>query len=340
MLIIAPHPDDECIGVGGLMLQYPQQCDVLVLSDGSQGRSLGCTREEIIKIREREIAAEMESVGIKAYKLLGLEDGALFEETACMKGEDLSIYTKIFVPYKEDKHPDHRAAFWALMEGLKTQNINSVEVYQYEVSTRIPIATHGVILGDKMADKLKLIDFHSSQTAQYDYCKMATENNLYRAAQFSEKYVEAYMFTNVSIEREMKHDFALERLQQKQRHFLKVYDMWLAILVENRDIAQFFKASGYQKVAIYGYAALGRRLKEHLQSLDGVHVEYIIDRRAAHKKVSDIVIVEPSNVMKAVDVIIVTAVHDYNQIKRDLKDLGYVSVISLEDMLDNINRNC
>ena len=35
--IIAPHPDDECIGVGGILSLYPELCDVFVLTDGRYG---------------------------------------------------------------------------------------------------------------------------------------------------------------------------------------------------------------------------------------------------------------------------------------------------------------
>lgn len=38
IVIIAPHPDDECIGTGGLLALYPTLCDVIVLTDGRQGQ--------------------------------------------------------------------------------------------------------------------------------------------------------------------------------------------------------------------------------------------------------------------------------------------------------------
>ena len=38
ILIIAPHPDDEIIGVGGMLLSYTSQCDIIVLTDGAIGQ--------------------------------------------------------------------------------------------------------------------------------------------------------------------------------------------------------------------------------------------------------------------------------------------------------------
>lgn len=36
-LVIAPHADDESIGCGGLLLTYPQNFEVVVLTDGRRG---------------------------------------------------------------------------------------------------------------------------------------------------------------------------------------------------------------------------------------------------------------------------------------------------------------
>ena len=41
ILVVAPHPDDESLGCGGLMSKYGKQCDVLLLTDGRRGKSEG-----------------------------------------------------------------------------------------------------------------------------------------------------------------------------------------------------------------------------------------------------------------------------------------------------------
>jgi len=37
LLVVAPHPDDESIGCGGLLLKHADKCDVAVLTDGRHG---------------------------------------------------------------------------------------------------------------------------------------------------------------------------------------------------------------------------------------------------------------------------------------------------------------
>ena len=63
ILIIAPHPDDECIGAGGILAMYSALCRVLVLTDGRQGQ--GDAAPEIEKeIRKQEFARKMQFLGI------------------------------------------------------------------------------------------------------------------------------------------------------------------------------------------------------------------------------------------------------------------------------------
>ena len=53
--IIAPHPDDECLGAAAALLMAPDRTDVYVLTDGSHGspdRSITIARgmKEIIRL--------------------------------------------------------------------------------------------------------------------------------------------------------------------------------------------------------------------------------------------------------------------------------------------------
>ena len=57
--VIAPHPDDECLGAAAALLRATDRTDIYVLTDGSHGceeRSI----EEELAIRKRQFEAKME----------------------------------------------------------------------------------------------------------------------------------------------------------------------------------------------------------------------------------------------------------------------------------------
>ena len=58
ILIVAPHPDDECIGAGGILCTYTNQCEVIVLTDGALGqknqRMEWCRKQKIGRASCRE----------------------------------------------------------------------------------------------------------------------------------------------------------------------------------------------------------------------------------------------------------------------------------------------
>lgn len=80
VLVVAPHPDDETIGCGGLLALYPEQCDVLLLTDGRKGKSIQrkhCSDEEIIEIRRRELRTALDTAGVKNLICLDIPDSTL-----------------------------------------------------------------------------------------------------------------------------------------------------------------------------------------------------------------------------------------------------------------------
>lgn len=122
VLIIAPHPDDAEIGMGGsiaLLKAEGQRVGVLDLTDG-EPTPLG-SRE----VRQRETEAASGVLGIDWRRCLGLPNRSL-EHTLDARHAVASVIREVrpkvlFAPYWVDAHPDHVAAtqlieaarFWA-----------------------------------------------------------------------------------------------------------------------------------------------------------------------------------------------------------------------------------
>ena len=122
ILIIAPHPDDECIGPGGVLSEFPDQCSIVVLTDGAVGQGHG-NSDKCTKRRKNEFILEMKSIGVERYYWLGYPDGMLMNYLDCLDGFNLKQYTKIFVTGENDGHADHTAAYRCTIHALEKQNV-------------------------------------------------------------------------------------------------------------------------------------------------------------------------------------------------------------------------
>jgi bacillithiol biosynthesis deacetylase BshB1 len=121
-LVIAPHPDDAELGVGGTILTLLEQgarVGVLDLTDGEP------TPHGSTEIRRRETDAATAVLGITWRSNLGLTTRRLeadLESRARLATALRQLRPRVlFAPYWEDAHPDHVAAnalvdaarFWA-----------------------------------------------------------------------------------------------------------------------------------------------------------------------------------------------------------------------------------
>ena len=75
--VIAPHPDDECLGAAAPLILAPDRTDVFVLTDGSHGNPEISIAEEA-KIRRLQFEAEMEVVNPRSWEWFGIEDTTPF----------------------------------------------------------------------------------------------------------------------------------------------------------------------------------------------------------------------------------------------------------------------
>ena len=113
VLCLAPHPDDELIGCGGLLAFHAHRGDALRVVVMTSERSV-----EVARVREAEDRAGLASLGISDVRFLGFEDGALVTEAGVAQrlADELDAFAPelVYAPSPFERHPDHRATFAAL----------------------------------------------------------------------------------------------------------------------------------------------------------------------------------------------------------------------------------
>lgn len=192
--VIAPHPDDECLGASAALLLAPDRTDIYVVSDGSHGDPSKSIEEEGA-VRKRQFEAEMEYVKPRSWHWLGYEDTQLAQNPHALDEIDFTVYTKIFMPWIESFHPDHRAAARMCRRVIRTQKA-SAACFSYEITAPFYSPTHYIDITEIEAEKRKLIRFHADQLGGGQE-GITMSLNAFRGAHFycypKCGYVEAYL---------------------------------------------------------------------------------------------------------------------------------------------------
>lgn len=124
-LILAPHPDDEALGCGG-MIAYLRENEVpvwivfMTSGEASHPNSVAFPSSKLARVREQEAQKSGEILGVDATHIVFFKaaDGGLQELSSknterivstladLIASQDIST---IFLPWRRDVHPDHMA---------------------------------------------------------------------------------------------------------------------------------------------------------------------------------------------------------------------------------------
>lgn len=185
LLVVAPHPDDEAIGCGGLIAQHvdgKRQVRVVIVSDGSAAGDAGQ--------RESESRAGLEALGTTAVDFLHFKDREI-EQSATELGRRLAEIILDFrpdlicAPSPVEIHPDHVAAARALVDAIQQDDrlrttLALTRIAFYEVSQ--PIRPNTLVDISAVASrKWQAIEAHGSQHELRPYLRFAQGINQYRA---------------------------------------------------------------------------------------------------------------------------------------------------------------
>jgi len=142
ILVIAPHPDDAELGMGGAILKFKSEglrVGVLDLTDGEP------TPHGSLEIRARETAAATHILQLDWRENLGLPNRSL-EATLDAREKLAGVIRQrrprwLFAPYWVDAHPDHVAAtqlveaarFWAKLSktDMPGEPFHPQRIYNY-----------------------------------------------------------------------------------------------------------------------------------------------------------------------------------------------------------------
>jgi LmbE family N-acetylglucosaminyl deacetylase/glycosyltransferase involved in cell wall biosynthesis len=185
LLVLAPHPDDEVIGCGGLVALHAReqrQIRVIVATDGAEAGEAA--------VREKESLAALALLGKIECEFLRFPDRRLAGESAALKTrlrEILAAYKPdlIAVPNPVEIHPDHAALARAFVELIQQDEslfaaLAVARVAFYEVG--YPLRPNTLVDITAVADvKDAAIAAHQSQLGLRDYISYARGLNSYRA---------------------------------------------------------------------------------------------------------------------------------------------------------------
>lgn len=194
LLVLAPHSDDESIGCGGLLLSYPAQAEVICLTDGSRGDP-SIPREELITIREGELAQALAFAGVERFRFLGIPDQGMAKGYSHFSAIDLAQVDYVCLPNFLDQHPDHKAVTHLLQQLLTEKDYNpKLKIVFYEVWGALPVWNYYTDLpSELLARKDKMIGHFASQIKHINYAERLTGLHVYRGIVVGKPAVEAYL---------------------------------------------------------------------------------------------------------------------------------------------------
>jgi len=180
VLVLAPHPDDETFGCGGTVCMLTESgviVDVAFLTRGEQGIDIGAAEpsvgasRQLGEVRSHEARAACDVLGVRNVVFLGGSDTRLSEEPQLASSITELLrsgnYQRVFCPWPQDAHDDHRATFAHLRRAIGESDCNPA-FWLYEVWKPLPANTY-VPIDRTIETKRKAIDQYQSQLPQLNY---------------------------------------------------------------------------------------------------------------------------------------------------------------------------
>lgn len=207
-LIIAPHPDDESIGCGGIMAKYGSQIDCICInSSGVKYKTDTKEASEIADERISEFHSVMSFFRIAhhwIFKIWGNPphfDKIMAHTSEYLRTLDFKKYDYIFVPDRMDGHREHRfLTNYFIPQLIKKSRYNKrSKIVFYGVWSTVTGPNYFEDISQVIDKKVDGILLYKSRTKNVDNYAMRIKGlNYYYGLVSGVKYAEAYKVISIN----------------------------------------------------------------------------------------------------------------------------------------------
>ena len=199
ILILAPHPDDEVIGCGGLISLFKINknfsLSVVYVTNGNKGIK-NLEKVKTAHIRKNEINDLNNLINFNKIYHWNIDDKCLEYHEKEIRDNLQKIlrrekYDCILIPNDKDYHPDHKNLN-KFSKDITSTYFPNIDIFIYEVWEKIDViqSDEKIDITDLISEKVKLMNIYISQMNQYDYALKIKENNW---CELSNKFLEKYI---------------------------------------------------------------------------------------------------------------------------------------------------
>lgn len=180
VVVLAPHPDDETIGCGGVLRLHARRGDRVVVAfatDGERGAPPGGpSGGRLAAIRRLEARRACAVLGARALEFWGCPDARLASARGlALRVRELLARERpavVYAPAADDPHADHRALARAVPAAARA--------WRYEIGS-LPRPDAVADVSAAFEDKLRALREYRSQLRVADYAALVRRAGLCRS---------------------------------------------------------------------------------------------------------------------------------------------------------------
>ena len=209
VLVIAPHNDDEVLGVGGTMAKLASEGNEVIVCEVTAGD----LQNEMVQLQKREALESHKILGVSKTIFMNLPVVGLKEmPTREINAAFLKVIEEIepeivFIPHIGDMHIDHRMVVEAAMVALRPVSAPKLKaIYAYETLSETDWNTPSINnvflptvyfdISDYLNAKLEAMKCHKTQLCDYPHPRSLDAIKalaMHRGTNICRQYAEAFV---------------------------------------------------------------------------------------------------------------------------------------------------